>query len=79
MEQPLISVIAPVYKVEKYLPDCMESLIHQTYQNLEIIMVDDCSPDESGAICDRYAMNDKRIKVIHRTENWCERCEKSCT
>lgn len=50
MEQPLISVIAPVYKVEKYLPDCMESLIHQTYQNLEIIMVDDSSPDESGAI-----------------------------
>lgn len=69
MEQPLISVIAPVYKVEKYLPDCMESLIHQTYQNLEIIMVDDCSPDESGAICDRYAMNDKRIKAFHRTEN----------
>ena len=69
MEQPLISVIVPVYKVEKYLPDCMESLIHQTYQNLEIIMVDDCSPDHSGAICDRYAADDKRIKVIHRTEN----------
>lgn len=66
MEEPLISVIVPVYKVETCLPRCLDSIIHQTYQNLEIILVDDGSPDNSGAICDEYAKKDKRVRVIHK-------------
>lgn len=62
----LISVIIPVYKVEKYLRQCIESIISQTYTNLEIILVDDGSPDSCGDICDEYALNDSRIKVIHQ-------------
>ena len=62
----LISVVVPVYKVEKYLDRCINSIINQTYQNLEIILVDDGSPDNSGAICDEYAVKDSRIKVIHK-------------
>ena len=61
-----ISVIVPVYKVEKYLPKCIDSLLSQTIQNIEIILVDDGSPDNSGAICDEYAAKDSRIKVIHK-------------
>ena len=64
--QPLLSVIIPVYKVEKYLQRCLDSIINQTYKNLEIILVDDGSPDNSGKICDEYAKKDKRIKVIHQ-------------
>ncbi len=64
--QPLLSVIVPVYKVEKYLQRCLDSIINQTYKNLEIILVDDGSPDNSGKICDEYAQKDKRIKVIHQ-------------
>ena len=63
---PLISVIIPVYNVEKYLRRCLDSVIAQTYQNLEIICVDDGSIDESGRICDQYAVRDARIKVIHQ-------------
>lgn len=66
MENPLISVIVPVYNVEKYLERCVNSIINQTYQNLEIILVDDGSPDNCGAICDEYAKKDSRIKVIHK-------------
>ena len=62
----LISVIVPVYKVENYIKECIESIINQTYTNLEIILVDDGSPDNSGKICDEYAKRDKRIKVIHK-------------
>lgn len=61
-----ISIIIPVYNVAHYLPRCMESVINQTYTNLEIILVDDGSIDESGKICDTYAQKDKRIKVIHK-------------
>ena len=61
-----ISIIVPVYKVEQYLRQCIESIINQTYQNLEIILVDDGSPDNCPAICDEYAALDKRIKVIHK-------------
>ena len=64
--QPLISVIVPVYKVEAYLDRCVASIVSQTYQNLEIILVDDGSPDHSGAICDQWAAKDPRIKVIHK-------------
>lgn len=61
-----ISVIVPVYKVEPYLCKCVDSILAQTYQNLEIILVDDGSPDACGAICDKYAKQDNRITVIHK-------------
>lgn len=61
-----ISIIVPVYNVEKYLSRCLESIIHQTYENLQIILVDDGSTDKSGDICDTYAKFDKRIEVIHQ-------------
>ena len=62
----LISIIVPVYKVEKYLDKCVQSIVDQTYQNLEIILVDDGSPDNCGAMCDVWAKKDSRIKVIHK-------------
>ena len=61
-----ISIIVPIYKVEKYLRRCIESLIHQDYPDIEIILVDDGSPDNCGTICDEYAQKDTRIKVIHQ-------------
>ena len=64
--EDLISVIIPVYNVEKYLTKCIESIIKQTYSNLEIILVNDGSPDNCGKICDEYAKKDNRIKVIHK-------------
>lgn len=66
MDNILISIIIPVYKVEKLLPRCIESVISQTYTNLEIILVDDGSPDNSGVICDEYSAKDTRIKVVHK-------------
>lgn len=66
MQEILISVIVPIYKVAEYLEECIESIVQQTYKNLEIILVDDGSPDESGKICDFYAEIDSRIKVIHK-------------
>lgn len=63
---PLISVIVPVYKVEAYLDKCISSIAEQTYNDLEIILVDDGSPDRSGAICDEWAGKDSRIRVIHQ-------------
>ena len=62
----LVSVIIPIYNVESYLQRCVDSVLSQTYQNLEIILVDDGSPDRCGEICDIYAKNDSRIKVIHK-------------
>lgn len=62
----LISVIVPIYKVEDYLCRCVDSIINQTYKNLEIILVDDGSPDNCPAICEEYAKKDNRIKVIHK-------------
>ena len=62
----LISVIIPVYKVEKFLPKCLDSILGQTYKNLEIILIDDGSTDNSGKICDEYAQKDARIHVIHQ-------------
>ena len=64
--KPLISVIVPVYNVERYLNQCVDSIINQTYTNLEIILVDDGSPDRCPQICDEYAYRDKRIKVFHQ-------------
>lgn len=62
----LISIVVPIYNVEQYLQKCVDSLINQTYKNLEIILVDDGSPDNCPKICDEYAKQDSRIKVIHK-------------
>ena len=62
----LISVIGPVYNVEKYLPQCMDSILSQTYNNIQIILVDDGSTDSSTLICDEYACKDNRVEVIHK-------------
>lgn len=64
--EPLISIIIPVYKVEKYLRQCVESVLAQDYKNIEIILVNDGSPDNCPAICDEFALGDNRIKVIHK-------------
>ena len=65
-ETPLVSVIIPVYKVEAYLDRCVQSVVDQTYKNLEIILVDDGSPDNCPAMCDAWAQKDERIRVIHQ-------------
>ena len=62
----LVSVVVPVYKVEEYLDKCIRSIRRQTYSNLEIILVDDGSPDRCKEMCDRYAAEDERIHVIHK-------------
>lgn len=67
MEEKLFSIIVPVYKVEKYLNQCVDSLLNQTYKNFEVILVDDGSPDNCPAICDEYAEKDNRIKVVHKS------------
>lgn len=66
MKNPLISVIVPVYKTEQYLDRCVESIVNQTYQNLELILVDDGSPDNCPQMCDKWGEKDDRIKVIHK-------------
>ncbi len=66
MNQPLVSVIVPVYKVEPYLRQCLDSVVGQTYRNLEILLIDDGSPDTCGQICEEYAASDARIRVIHQ-------------
>lgn len=66
MDGTKISIIVPVYKVKSYLRKCLDSIVNQTYRNFEIILVDDGSPDNCGAICDEYAAKDERIKVIHK-------------
>ena len=60
------SVILPIYKVEKYLAECVDSILKQSFSDYEIILVDDGSPDTSGAICDEYAKKDARVRVIHK-------------
>ena len=63
--EPLVSIIVPVYNVEVYLPHCLRAISEQTYKNLEIILVDDGSTDSSGVLCDDFAVEDSRAKVIH--------------
>ena len=63
---PVLSVIVPVYKVEPYIRQCLDSLVNQTYQDMEIIVIDDGSPDDCGAICDEYAAKCHRMRVIHK-------------
>ena len=67
--QPKVSVIVPCYGVEKYLDRCMESLVNQTLRDIEIIMVDDVSPDRVPEMCDEWANRDPRVKVIHKEVN----------
>ncbi|WP_297249468.1 glycosyltransferase [uncultured Brachyspira sp.] len=64
---PTLSIIVPVYNVENYLSACIESILSQTFTDFELILVDDGSPDRSGAICDDYARRDSRIRVVHQT------------
>lgn len=66
MEEPKISVVVPVYNGEKYLGECIDSILRQTFRDFELILLDDGSPDNSGAICDNYAEKDSRIRVIHK-------------
>lgn len=63
---PLISVIVPIYNVEQYINRCIDSILVQSYENLEVILVDDGSPDSCGKICDEYAVKDRRVKVLHQ-------------
>lgn len=63
---PLVSVIIPVYKVEQYLDRCVQSVLNQTYRDIEIILVDDGTPDRCGALCDNYELNDARVVVLHK-------------
>ena len=69
MGKPLISVIVPVYMIDRYIGTCIESILNQTYQNLEIILVDDGGKDRCPEICDLYARKDSRINVIHKNNS----------
>lgn len=66
MNGKLVSIIIPVYNVELYLEQCINSVIYQTYKNIEVILVDDGSTDQSGTICDHFAEKDNRVTVIHK-------------
>ncbi|MBR6569332.1 MAG: glycosyltransferase family 2 protein, partial [Clostridia bacterium] len=69
MGNALVTVAVPIYRAEKYLDRCISSLTEQTYSHLEIILVDDCSPDRCPQICDEWAAKDSRIRVIHKEKN----------
>lgn len=64
-EEPFISVVMPVYNAQCYLDESVKSVLNQTFSNIELILVDDCSKDKSGEICDSWALADKRVKVVH--------------
>lgn len=66
---PKISIVVPIYNIEKYVDECIESIVRQTYTNLEIILVDDKTTDNSGNICDKWVKKDQRIKVVHKIKN----------
>ena len=66
MAVPIISVVVPVYNIEKYLDRCITSILNQTFRDFELLLVDDGCTDNSGAICDRYASNDDRVRVFHK-------------
>lgn len=63
---PKVSIIVPVYKVEEYLPKCVDSILNQTFKDFELLLIDDGSPDKSGTICEEYAIGDSRIRVFHK-------------
>jgi len=71
---PIVSIVVPIYKVEKYLHRCIDSILEQTYSNLEIILVNDGSPDNCGQIIDEYAKKDTRVIVVHKKKWWTLRC-----
>lgn len=73
---PEISIIVPIYNVAQYLHKCVDSILAQTFTDFEVILVDDGATDNSGAICDAYAEQDSRVKVIHKVNVW--RCMLSC-
>lgn len=75
-EGTCISVIVPIYNTEKYLDACITSIVNQTYSALQIILVDDGSPDKCGIICDTWVKKDNRIQVIHQGKRWSQRCQK---
>ena len=66
MRKGVVSVVLPIYNVEKYLNRCVKSVVNQSYKNLEIILVDDGSPDNCPALCEEWAKKDNRIKVVHK-------------
>ena len=66
MGKPLVSVIVPAYQAEAYLPQCLESILNQSYENLQILLINDGSQDKTGEICDAYAQKDSRIQVFHK-------------
>ncbi|HEL2278222.1 TPA: glycosyltransferase [Streptococcus suis] len=77
MEKPLISVIVPIYNVENYLRQCLDSIIGQTYQNLEILLIDDASTDNSVSICQEYQARDERICLLKKNlQFWSSRYTK---
>ena len=67
--EPLVSIIVPIYNVEKYLDQCVASLIQQTHHNIEILLIDDGSPDNAPAICDAWQHKDERVHVLHKTNS----------
>lgn len=67
MNSPKISIIVPVYNVEQYLENCINSVLNQSFRNFQLILVDDGSKDSSGEICDRFVQKDSRVKVIHKS------------
>ena len=71
-DMTFFSIIVPVYKVEQYLGKCVESILSQTWQDFELILVDDGSPDKCGKMCDEYAEKDKRIRAVHKKTADCQ-------
>lgn len=71
---PLISIIVPVYNAEKYLRRCVESILEQTYQNIEVILINDGSPDGCGVICDEFAESDSRVRIVHKANSGVSDC-----
>lgn len=69
--QIIVSVIVPVYNTERYIKKCVESIVSQTFNDLEVLLVDDGSSDASSYICDQFANQDKRVKVFHQKKWWC--------
>lgn len=79
MSNPKISVIVPVYNVEKFLYRCVDSILAQTFTDFELLLIDDGSRDNSGAICEEYAHNDERVRTFHQKNGGGKLCEECWT